>query len=96
MVVERGFRRKRGGCVLGGASPCPLAFFGAFVGVFGAVVEAVCSGGLLVDRMAFVDEVDGMCTLYNFHSGKEGSQAHGNTPSGNAPLLLLRRRPSLR
>ena len=47
--VERGFGRQAGGGrgILGGALTRPQAGLGAFVRVFGAVVEAVCSGGLV-------------------------------------------------
>lgn len=44
VVVEGGFGGHRGRGILGGAATGPFAFFGAFVGMFGPVVDAICSG----------------------------------------------------
>jgi hypothetical protein len=46
MVVERRFWWKGCGGILGSAATGPIAFLGAFVGMFGAMVEAICSGGV--------------------------------------------------
>ena len=76
-----------------GAVAGPFAGFGAFVGGFGAVVEAELAGGVLV-RSWLVGTVkrNEYLTLYNSRSGMGGGLVGGRRAFGSGRRLLLHRR----
>jgi hypothetical protein len=80
---------------LGGALARPQAGLGAFVRVFGAVVEAVCSGGVSVMGRGGGGGT-GIHTPDSFRSGMGESRGRGSIPFGSARPRPPRRRPSFR